>query len=222
MLTRCFSLLLGVSTLLFAPAAMAIEPTPVGTAPAAGERAPAIDNELTSARPLPCWGAMLDVGAPDGATASVVARPLRWLRLHAGAGTNSMSAGVRGGVTVVPFAVGPSLTLEAGHYAEGNANQLTRRLGIGGSTDNPTLARVGYDYVNAHAGVELGLERVVFFLRGGFSYIGTRLHDVGGALQGATPAGQDSSQQTTIIVKQDPSIRVITPSAKLGLVVYIW
>src|SRR6266478_505778 len=70
----------------------------------------------TGAPRFPRIGFMADVGIPDGATGSVAYRPRRWLRGHLGGGYNMISVGVRGGVTVVPFGVGPSFTLEGGHY----------------------------------------------------------------------------------------------------------
>src|ERR1700690_2945931 len=79
------------------------------------------------ARRLPQLGVMADAGLPDGANASLVFRPLRWLRVHGGGGYNMVSAGVRGGATVVPFGMGPSATLEAGHYFDGNANGAVQR-----------------------------------------------------------------------------------------------
>jgi hypothetical protein len=32
----------------------------------------------------------------------------------------------------------------------------------------------------------------------------------------------DGSSSTTLSVKQDPIVRAMTPSAKLGLIVYLW
>src|SRR5947199_8257800 len=70
---------------------------------------------------LPRLGVMVDAGLPDGGTASLVFRPSRWLRVHGGGGYNAVSPGVRAGVTLVPFGMGSSATLEAGHPSEGNA-----------------------------------------------------------------------------------------------------
>src|SRR5262245_56202837 len=78
--------------------------------------------------PLPLVGVMLDAGLPDGANASLVLRPVSWLRAHAGGGTNAISPGVRVGATLLPFGSGPSATIEGGHYFEGNANGLAQRF----------------------------------------------------------------------------------------------
>src|SRR5690349_2181878 len=81
---------------------------------------------VTPKRP-PLLGVMMDAGLPDGANASLVFRPLSWLRAHGGGGHNMVSVGVRGGVTLLPFGSGPSATIEAGHYFDGDANGLARR-----------------------------------------------------------------------------------------------
>jgi hypothetical protein len=117
---------------------------------------------------LPRFGVMADAGVPDGANASLVFRPLAWLRAHGGGGANTISKGVRAGVTLLPFGAGPSATLEAGHYFDGDANGLAQRF-AGSTFSSPLLERVGYDYANAHLGLDFGTRRVVFYLHGGMS-----------------------------------------------------
>lgn len=97
-----------------------------------------------------CLGAMLDAGVPSGAGASIVYRPVRALRVHAGAAHNGFGPGAGGGVTLAPLAgtVTPTLTVEAGRFS---------------------AAELGYDYATAHVGVELGTRAYVFYLRGGVS-----------------------------------------------------
>src|SRR5437868_1167806 len=68
---------------------------------------------VTPKRP-PLLGVMVDAGVPDGANASLVFRPLSWLRAHGGGGTNMIGMGVRVGATLLPFGSGPSATFEAG------------------------------------------------------------------------------------------------------------
>ena len=82
------------------------------------------------------------------------------------------------------------------------------------------LERVGYDYANAHLGLDLGYRRVTFFIHAGMSFIRASVHNVDQAIAGR-PAGRAASS-TTVAVKQDPIIRAFTPSAKLGLIVYLW
>jgi hypothetical protein len=161
---------------------------------------------------------MVDVAAPDGLMGSVVFRPFWWLRSHAGGGTNSISAGIRLGVSLIPFGAGPSLTLEAGHYFEGNANSFAQNtLGIRDDAGD-VLERVGYDFANAHLGLEFGQDRVAFFIHGGISYLRTVVHNANSLLTDSNVGGDTT---TTITINRDPTLVAIVPSAKLGLVAYI-
>jgi hypothetical protein len=159
-------------------------------------------------------GALLDAGLPDGLMAGVSYRPLEWLRLHAGAGTNGISPGVRAGALVVPFGVGPSVALEAGHYFEGDANAVLATFGGSEYRDNSVAKRVGYDFVNAHLGLEVGVERFTFFLHGGASYVRAELHDVNDVL-GA------SDGDTAVAFHGNPRIVAWLPSVKLGFILYL-
>src|SRR3954471_19015778 len=94
---------------------------------------------------LPLVGVMMDAGLPDGANAALVFRPLSWLRAHGGGGYNMISKGVRAGATLLPFGSGPSVTLEGGHYFDGDANGLAQRF-AGSAFSSALLDRVGYDY----------------------------------------------------------------------------
>src|SRR5262245_26048003 len=117
--------LLGEATALAAPApgpilrrpAVAPAPLPVARAQAPAPR-PADD--------LPAIGLSADAGIPDGFIGSLVVRPVPALRLQVGGGSNTASAGVRGGVTLLPFGVGPSLSGEVGHALDGRANSVVR------------------------------------------------------------------------------------------------
>ena len=174
-------------------------------------------------KPVPRFGMMLGAGVPDGATGSVVYRPFSWLRTEAGGSYNMISKGVRGGVTLIPFGMGPSASLEAGHYFDGNANGFARNIAGGGFQDNAVLQRIGYDFVNAHLGLDFGFRRVVFFIHGGMSYVHASVHDLNAQISNgmSSSAGMGSSG-TTVSINQDPIVRIFTPSAKLGLVFYIW
>src|ERR1043165_7845943 len=79
---------------------------------------------------LPRFGMMTDVGVPDGATASIVVRPLRPLRLNVGVAHNLVAPGVRGGITYIPFGTwfAPTLAVDYGHFAEGNANPAIQMI----------------------------------------------------------------------------------------------
>ncbi len=168
---------------------------------------------------LPRFGVMADAGLPDGAGGSLVFRPRRWLRAHGGGSYNMISAGFRGGVTLLPFGMGPSATLEAGHYFDGDANGLARRF-AGQSFQSPLLEKVGYNYANAHLGLDFGYQRVTFYIHAGMSYVQAKVHNVDAAV--GSPTDVSSSGTTEISFKQDPVVRAWFPSAKLGLVVYLW
>jgi len=169
---------------------------------------------------LPLLGVMMDAGVPDGLNASLVFRPLSWLRAHGGGGSNMISKGVRAGVTLLPFGGGPSATLEAGHYFDGDANGLAQRF-AGSTFSSPLLERVGYDYANAHLGLDFGSRRAVFYIHGGMSYIRATIHNFDSVVASeATANGGNGS--TEVSVKSDPIVRAWVPSAKLGLIVYLW
>jgi hypothetical protein len=167
---------------------------------------------------LPKLGAMLDVGLPDGIMGGLSFRPQPWLRLQAGAGSNAISPGIRGGVVLVPFGAGPSLTLEAGHYFEGDANGLFASFAGSEYRNNAIAKRVGYQFANFHAGFEVGQERFTFFLHGGISYLHTQLHSVDEVL-GATEAGRNAA--ATYGIGGDSSIDAWIPSLKLGFIVHL-
>jgi hypothetical protein len=165
---------------------------------------------------------MADAGLPDGVNGALVLRPMRWLRGHVGGGYNMISSGVRAGVTLAPFGSGPSLTVEGGHYFDGNANGLGRKLAGASYEDSALLERVGYDYANAHLGLELGYRRVTFYIHAGMSYMRARVHNFDSVVASQASANGLDPSGTEISIKQDPIVRVVTPSAKLGLIVYLW
>jgi hypothetical protein len=168
----------------------------------------------------PPIGFMADAGVPDGALVSLVVRPAAWVRLHGGAGTNTISPGFRGGLSFVPFGVGPSLNLEVGHCLPGDANGLIRRaLGIDGSL-GPLFRRTSYTYGNAHLGLELGRRAATFFVHGGFTYARATL---GGAEERLAEDDEPDIQRgaTSVNFFANPTVRVLTPSVKIGVIVYL-
>jgi hypothetical protein len=127
------------------------------------------------------WGLMFDVGSVDGGMLSLLYRPAPWLRLHAGAGTNAVSAGYRAGVTVARASGGPSLNIEGGHFLPGDMNGLLKIL-VGTSYQaNPRLERFDYDFINVHAGWEVESGNLIFFARGGASVLWTTIPAIAGA-----------------------------------------
>jgi hypothetical protein len=158
------------------------------------------------------FGVMADAGAPDGVTASLVLRPIRMVRLHVGGSYNMISAGIRGGVTLVPLSwwASPTLSLDAGHYTDGDANPIARKVSGDPTFSSPMLERVGYDYVNAHLGLELGRKWFTFYLHAGMSRVSGQIHNVEAAFD-----GED------VQVKGDPDVSLWVPSARLGLIFYV-
>ncbi len=175
---------------------------------------------VVTPKPLPLLGVMMDAGLPDGANASLVFRPLSWLRAHGGGGYNMISKGIRAGATLLPFGSGPSATLEAGHYFDGDANGVAQRF-AGSTFSSKLLERVGYDYANAHLGLDFGSRRVVFYLHGGMSYIRAQIHNFDSVVA-STASENGGNGSTEISVTKDPIVTAWAPSAKLGLIVYFW
>ncbi len=158
-------------------------------------------------------GVMLDAGIPDGANASVVYRPWKFLRLAAGGGTNLIAPGVRGGVSLI-FPGGFSASAEYGHYFDGDANGIWRSISGHPDADVPSLHKVGYDYANLHGGLEFGPRWMNFYIHAGMSHISGQVHDLGATLTKA------ASGDGTVTFMTDPTVSVWSVSARLGIVVY--
>jgi hypothetical protein len=165
---------------------------------------------------LPVVGLMADAGLPDGFMGSLTIRPIEYLRLHAGAGTNSSSPGFRVGMSVLPLGMGPSLNLEVGHYLDGDANGLVRVAVSGLGKFSTYVNRLNYTFANAHAGVDIGKQDFTFFVHGGFTYLHARLRDVM-----PPPDTVSSTGRTSITFREDPIVKMFTPSVKVGLIVYL-
>lgn len=167
------------------------------------------------AEPHKKFGMTLDVGVPEVLGVSFLYSPLPWLTLHTGLTSDLGSAGLRGGITFAPWRywIRPTLTLEGGYTFNGDATVLTKLFGHQGSE----LEELSYGYANAHLGVELGSERVRFFLRGGISYVAASLGDV---VQNPEPSTTAPSGSSTTVVLKNPSLSYFGPTGKIGLAVY--
>lgn len=163
------------------------------------------------------FGAMFDVGVPDGSMLSFVYRPINLARFHAGAGYNGVSPGLRLGGAFLPFGYGPSVSLEYGHYFEGDANGLAGMFGAPKGDASAVLERFGYDYLSLRGGIELGGDRFTFFARGGVSWLRSTIHNLDSLLEDNPSEGSN----TTISVKQDPILHAFAPSLNLGLIVQL-
>ena len=227
-----------------APSAAEPEPEPAPTAPSAAEPradaptaaetpAPARATATPAATPsmgagvtrtaapaerrtTPWVGTMVDVGVPDGASVSIVYRPFRAIRAHAGLSHNLISLGQRVGVTLTPgWWASPTLSLEYGHFAEGNANPLVRAASGDETFSSAVLERIGYNYGNARLGLELGRKWFTFYLHAGMSRITARVHNL------SAETMSETSGTTTVSFSRDPNVRLWTASASLGFVIYL-
>jgi hypothetical protein len=178
------------------------------------QNAIAVALQAKAAERWPVVGVMADVGLPDGAIGSLVVRPWQWFRVYGGGGSNSVSNGWRGGFSLLPFGAGPSLSLEYGHYNDGDANGLVRRMVSGEFKGSSLLDKVGYDYANAHVGLDFGGKNVIFYVHGGVSRVWAQLHGVNDALG-------NSGSSTVVSVTQDPKVTVTGSSLKIGLIVFL-
>lgn len=164
-------------------------------------------------------GVSADLGVPDGGTASVSLAPISLLRVQAGVSYNAVSPGFRVGATFVPFRtfVTPTLSVDWGRFKEGDANPMARRISGDDSIDSPTLERFGYDYANAHVGLEIG-RSWTFFLRAGASRITSVAHDLESEIDSMSD-GSDSNTKVTFA--EDPKVTAWVPSARIGFIFHI-
>ncbi len=163
------------------------------------------------------FGLMLDVGAPDGVGVSAVLRPVRWLRINAGVTTNTLSLGVRGGISLVPLTafITPSINLDLGHYFDANYNELVDRFGGIPLQTTVPIDDVGFNYGGASLGLELGKpERFAVSLRVGLSRGGLVIEDADRLLKDVT--GDPD------VTAKPLSFRFTTPAVKLGFLLYLF
>jgi hypothetical protein len=202
------------------PAAPLAEPASAGvlsTPPVAYDPTTGEAEGRAQAQPRK-YGAMLDLGVPDGVIASFVFRPIKMARVHAGLGYNGIGPGVRLGAAFLPFGWGPSLDLDYGHYFEGDANGLVGLIAGASDKGSELLSSVGYDYVNLRAGMELGGDRFTFFARGGLSWVHTTIHNIDSLL---APKEGTTNGKTQISIPQDPVLNAFAPSLQLGFIVQL-
>jgi hypothetical protein len=185
-----------------------------------GERTLAQDSVEAPAEPSPSKlriGAMLDVGAPDGVGISAVVRPIEWLRINAGLTTNTLSLGVRGGISLVPLStfVAPSLNADFGHYFDTSYNDLVDKLGGIPLQANVPVEDIGFNYVGASLGLEIGKpETFSFYLRAGLAHGVLTINDAEKLLRDVTGDPDITAAPLTI--------RFTSPSIKLGFLLYFY
>jgi hypothetical protein len=166
------------------------------------DRAPVVekDHSPSGTSPHRTFGMFMDVGVPDGAALGVVVRPkFDWLRIGGAVTHNGMAPGMRVGVTLDPvsFPIGPTLSVEGGHYWGGKLPMLS---------DSPSIA---YNYANFHLGIEVGSRATFrFFLRGGVSWLDVSTAQFQSATGGGSGIGNPSYSGW------------LAPSGKLGFSAY--
>jgi hypothetical protein len=206
----------GVFEPLLPGQAFATDVPPLPPSVANGPITPAASN----ARRLPAIGLGADAGVPDGVMASLVLRPSEMVRMQLGVGTNSASPGVRAGGTFLPLGAGPSLTLEGGYYLAGDAGGMVRTFFSGIGSFSEYVGKVGYTFANMHAGLDFGRRNFTFFIHGGVTYMRATLSELAVPAEAARQTSGDG-QTTTLTFREDPVLRMWTPSMKLGLVFYL-
>ena len=210
---RRWALASAIALALLSPRAYAEAPRAESAVPRLDDGARFEDDATTATAQVdtddrrPWLGLVLDAGVPDGANIGIVGRPLSWLRLHAGGSYNLISGGIRGGVAYVPFDywVVPTLVVEGGHYFAGSAKDALET--VAGLEVDFAPERVEYTYANAHLGLEFGGDWYTIFLRGGYSFVNATLR----------PPSDDE-----VRFEDDVRMSAWLPSAKLGLIVYLY
>jgi len=205
-----------------APLASAAPPAP----PPLGEPAPAVlstpptsvqdrgEAEDGATKPR-MFGAMFDIGVPDGTNLSFVYRPIDIARLHAGLGYNGVGPGLRIGGEYLPLGWGPSIGLAYGHFFEGDANGLAGMFGKPSEEASQVLDSLGYSYFAIRAGMEFGGDRFTFFGRGGMTWISSTIHDLDAILE------PESGSNTSVSISEDPTLHAFVPTLQFGMIVQL-
>ena len=192
---------------------------PASAAEPAAEQAPAQASAPVPApppaeAPLPRFGIRFGAGIPDGATADLVFRPQRWLRLQAGPAWDYVGWGVQGGVALTPFrwAISPVFEVRYGHFFSANLNKTIKDIPV---ELQPLASDVAFDYVNGQVAFEFGSPRGFTFSLGfGLSYFWTDIRGTGTTVQ--NPGTPDEATVTVT----DPSLSAVIPSVRLGVLYY--
>jgi hypothetical protein len=160
-------------------------------------------------------GVTTDIGVPDGFMAGVIVRPLSLVRMHAVAGHNSLSPGVRAGLRLdgADGSVAPFLAAELGYYFAGDAQPWARALAEDAGLDGAELQTVRYTFYNLHLGMRFGDDGKAFFIQGGASRVNTHLE-----LHENRPPSEP--MMPTVDVYSSADVGVWTPSGRIGMVAW--
>jgi hypothetical protein len=162
-------------------------------------------------------GLSLNLGVPSGGALTLFYRPLKYVKFGGSFLYNYIGYGVGGSVTVAPrFWIAPTLTVEAGYYFDSNALDKAERHMEVPESIRPLLESVGYSYVSALVGLELGApDGLVFFVQGGLSRVWVRTHGADDAIN-----AQLSSTETQLSALDDAKITLGIPCAKTGFTLF--
>jgi hypothetical protein len=214
------------------PAPVAPAPAASASAPAAPEPPPAVDAVASTdlgcpvapappeADPDPDYaliGYSFGIGFPEFGTGSVIVRPLRWLRVGAGVTWNYAGYGVRGEVTFAPLRwyVSPTLNLAVGRYLKMDGT----KAGSVPTEIQGLVSKVGYQYVDATLGLELGNQRHgMLVLQVGVTRLS--LDAPGTATFDATASGGGSTTTTTIEAT-GLKVKGYAPAASLSWIIFL-
>jgi hypothetical protein len=144
----------------------------------------------------------LNCGAPSGCVGEMGIRPFYFLKLEVGAGWNGMAPGVIGSVVLdpIPFGVGISLSMDAGHYWSGQVPFVNN------------APSVEYSFIDPMVGLELGnFKAWRFYLRGGFSYLDVSTSNFNAVI---------NNNDKTLTVGDPKANGWIAPAAKVGFSFY--
>jgi len=209
----------GAPNVPYALRVMDPSPAPVAAAAPPPEAArvhkQALDEDQASQTII---GLGIDGGAPGGGGATLLVRPLWWLRLNAGLAYNAIGLGYRGGITLAPgdWAVTPTLNLDAGHYLSGD---MTKFVTVSDPTERALLSKTTYTFATAQLGLEFGSQRrFSFYLRGGITYVFSTLS---GADITAIAAAHNGDPNNTFTVG-DAKVSAIAPCASLGFNIFVY
>jgi hypothetical protein len=164
-------------------------------------------------------GIGIDGGAPGGGGATLLVRPLWWLRLNAGLAYNVAGFGYRGGITLAPgdWAVTPTLNIDAGRYLSGD---YTRFVTVSDPNVRAALSRTTYTFATAQLGLEFGSQRrFSFYIRGGITYLFTT---ASAADVTAIAQGNNGDPNNTFSTTADTKFSTLAPCASLGFNIFVY
>ncbi|MFO0594048.1 MAG: hypothetical protein U0228_02055 [Myxococcaceae bacterium] len=169
-----------------------------------------LTDQGTKPETFPFLGVQMDVGAPDGIGVSLMASPVRWLRVHAGGLNNGLGSGFRGGVTLIGF---PSLAFRPLIGFDGGYTFAASGAWLPDAIPDPRIAKMltnlNLGFFNLQTGFELGSKHLAVTLRVGVSYIS------------ANAAGTEfTTGANTSFSIAGISAKGFVPSARLGFLFF--